>query len=115
MKKTEINFKVELDDQNVPEKIWWQATDGSPEYSETKTVSINLWDQEKQNTLRIDLWSKDLRIDEMKKFYVDILGGMSQSVLTATGDSIISNKLKILCDELVVHIEKELKEGKRST
>ena len=74
MKKTEINFKVELDDQNVPEKIWWKATDGSPEFTEAKSVSINLWDQEKQNTLRIDLWAKDLRIDEMKKFYVDILG-----------------------------------------
>ena len=109
MRKTEINFKVELDDKHVPEKIWWQATDGSPELTETKTVSINLWDQEKQNTLRIDLWAKDLRIDEMKKFYVDILGGMSQSILTATGDTFISNKLKKLCDELVIHIEKESK------
>jgi len=27
MKKSEINFKIELDQNNVPEKILWDATD----------------------------------------------------------------------------------------
>jgi len=113
MKKTEITFRVELDDQQVPEKIMWKATDGSPKFEKTKTISVNLWDQEKQNTLRIDLWSKDLRVDEMKKFYVDILGGMSQTILSSTGDTFISNKLKTLCEELVTHIDNESKDQKK--
>ena len=109
MKKSEINFKVELNDQNIPERIWWRASDGSPELKEIKSVSLNLWDPDEQNTLRIDLWTKDMHIDEMKRFYVDILGGMSQSILSATGDTRISNKLKTLCNELVSIIESDQK------
>ena len=112
MRKSEINFKVKLDDQNIPEKIWWLATDGNPEFKEIKSVSLNVWDHNLQNTLMIDLWTKDMRVDDMKRFYVDILGGMSQSILSATGDTHMANKIKKLREELVESIKIEQKGGK---
>src|SRR5688572_12759355 len=61
MKKSTINFTVDLDAQNVPEKIYWEATDKpDPKLSETKAICIALWDHEQKNTLRIDLWAKDM-------------------------------------------------------
>ena len=69
MKKSEIKFIVTLDKENIPEKIEWMAEDSlSDSLSETKSISLSLWDEKKNNTLRIDLWTKEMKTDEMKRF-----------------------------------------------
>ncbi|HEY9005549.1 gliding motility protein GldC [Ohtaekwangia sp.] len=106
MKKSTINFSVELDQNNVPDKILWDATDKpDPGLSETKSMSVALWDHKHKNTLRIDLWTKDMPVDEMKRFYIDCIGGLAQSALTATGDEYIANEINALCDRLVKHLQ----------
>jgi gliding motility-associated protein GldC len=117
MKTTDISFIVSLDARNYPEKITWTASDAENLPHETKSISLNVWDHRERNTLRIDLWTKDMRTDEMKKFVIDCLGGMAQSVLNSTGDSYMSSELNLLCDKLAEHVRKETSpdEGKRST
>ena len=107
MKKSTIQFKIELDSNNVPEKIEWDATE-KPEsgLSETKAISINLWDHQQKNTMRIDLWAKDMPVEDMKRFYIDCVGGLSQSVLSSTGDEFIANEMNVLCDRLAKHLQK---------
>lgn len=106
MKKSTINFSVELDHNNVPDKILWDATDKpDPGLSETKSMSVALWDHKHKNTLRIDLWTKDMPVHEMKRFYIDCIGGLAQSALTATGDEYIANEINALCERLVKHIQ----------
>ncbi len=112
MKKSEINFEIELDEKSVPEKIMWNATDASDEIKETKSISISLWDHEEKNSMRIDLWTKDMPVDDMKRFYIDCLGGMAQSVLNATGDEFMAQEMNDLCDKMVAHVEKEMREQK---
>lgn len=105
MKKSTIQFTIELDENNIPEKIEWDATEKpDPGMSETKSISISLWDHVQQNTMRIDLWSKDMPVDEMKKFYVDCIGGISQSVLSSTQDEFMAKEMDALCDRLTRHI-----------
>ncbi|MBX2969485.1 MAG: gliding motility protein GldC [Cyclobacteriaceae bacterium] len=108
MRKTNINFTVELDQNNIPDKILWDASDkpdAAP--SETKSISISLWDEAQKNTLRIDLWTKDMPVDEMKRFYIDCLGGLAQSMLTSTGDEFMAQETNALCDRLVKHLSSE--------
>ncbi len=106
MKKKSIQFTVELDENNLPERITWDATDKpDPEMKDTKAVTIALWDHTQHNTLRIDLWTKDMPVDEMKRFYIECLGGFAQSILTATGDEVIANETYDLCERLVKHIQ----------
>jgi gliding motility-associated protein GldC len=107
MKKSTINFTVELDQNNIPDKIRWDATDKpDPGLSETKAISVALWDHTEKNTLRIDLWTKDMPIDDMKRFYIDCIGGVAQSALTATGDEYMANEVNALCERLVAHLKK---------
>jgi gliding motility-associated protein GldC len=108
MRKSTINFTVHLDQKNIPEKILWDATD-KPEsgLSETKAISVALWDEKEKNTLRIDLWTKDMPVDEMKRFYIDCIGGIAQSILSATGDEAMANETNALCEKLVNHLRKE--------
>ncbi len=107
MKKSTVNFEIELDEQNIPENIYWQASD-NPEgivKTRTKSVSIALWDHDNQNTMRIDIWSKDMPLDEMKRFYIDSIGGLAQSILNATGDEFMANEMSALCDKFVDHLK----------
>ena len=106
MRKSTIEFTIELDEQNVPEKIVWDATDKPEEgLTETKAISIALWDQQQKNTMRIDLWTKEMPVDEMKRFYIDCIGGLAQSALTATGDEYLANEMNALCEKLVKHVQ----------
>ncbi|MDZ4715752.1 MAG: gliding motility protein GldC [Cytophagales bacterium] len=105
MKQSTIQFTIQLDDTNTPEKIEWEATDKPEEgLSETKAISIALWDQLQKNTMRIDLWAKDMPVDEMKRFYIDCVGGLSQSVLTSTGDEFMAAEMDALCERLAKHV-----------
>lgn len=114
MKTSDISFKIELDNDRVPEKIFWSATEKPDEgMEETKAISISLWDQLQQNTLRIDLWAKDMPVDEMKKFYIDTLGGLSQSLLNSTGDEYMANEINAVCEKLVKHVEEEIRRSRK--
>jgi gliding motility-associated protein GldC len=106
MKKSTIQFEVELDDKNIPTKILWDATDKpDPGLTETKSISVALWDHKQKNTLRIDLWAKDMPVLEMKRFHIDCLGGLAQSVLTATGDEHMASEINELCERLVAYLK----------
>ncbi|RAV98099.1 gliding motility protein GldC [Pseudochryseolinea flava] len=108
MKKSTISFTVELDAQNVPEKILWDATDKpDPGLSQTKSISVALWDHTQENTLRIDLWTKDMPVDDMKRFHVECLGGIAQSILSSTNDEFMANEINALCERLVKHVQSE--------
>lgn len=107
MKKSTIQFEVELDSNNIPERIRWDAND-KPDGGlvDTKSISISVWDHDQKNTLRIDLWTKDMPVDEMKRFYIECIGGLSQSVLRATGDEHMAKEIDDLCDRLVRYVRK---------
>jgi len=105
MKKSTIQFTIHLDETNTPERIEWEATEKpDPGLTESKSISISLWDHIQKNTMRIDLWTKDMPVYEMKRFYIDCVGGLAQSVLTSTGDELMSSEMNALCERLATHI-----------
>ena len=110
MKKSTINFNVELDENNIPEKIIWTASDKPDgESEETKAVSIALWDEKQMNAMRIDLWTKEMTVEEMKYFYINSLSGYAQMILNSTGDEFMSKATVELCDKLAEHLKEEEK------
>jgi gliding motility-associated protein GldC len=112
MKNSEIKFQVELDEKSLPKSITWNASDKEEEGLEaTKSISLNVWDNLNHSTLRIDLWTEEMSVVEMKRFYIDILGGMAQTILNSTADEYMSEEIKELCDRLVLHINEENKKA----
>ena len=108
MKKSNINFVVGLDAQNIPDKITWEATDQTTDGpSDTRAISLSIWDHHEKNTLRIDLWTKEMTVEEMKQFCITAIGGLAQTVLNATGDTVMAEEMDQLCNRLVKHVEKE--------
>jgi len=93
MKTSEIKFKVSVDENHLPVKIEWDAPD-SGEKSECKSVMISLWDANENNTLRIDLWTKDMTVDEMKKFYHQNIMTLTDTYVRATNDNATAEQVR---------------------
>lgn len=98
MKKTsEIKFTITLDENNLPEKITWEASDAKVK-SECKAILLSVWDAAENNTLRIDLYTKDFYVEEMKKFFHQSLHLMGDTFKRATGEEKIVEDLRDYCD-----------------
>jgi gliding motility-associated protein GldC len=95
MKQSTIKIDVLLDPNKIPEQINWQATDSSADMSQkAKAMSIAFWDAADKTALRIDLWTKDMMIDEMGDFYYQMLMGMADSFNRSTNQQELSDELK---------------------
>ena len=104
MKKSEIYFSIALDENNVPEAISWRATDAGEKIHFAKAINIALWDREQAGTMKIDLWTKDMPVNEMKYFRIETIGSMAESLKTATNDDVMVSKMRALCEELSKHV-----------
>jgi gliding motility-associated protein GldC len=49
--------------------LLWSAQDGGIELSEAKAIMLSVWDS-KVESMRIDLWTKEMPVDEMKIFFI---------------------------------------------
>lgn len=98
MKTAEIKLTVQLDDNNIPERILWESTDSqNKEALPVQAFMLSLWDQSYKNTLKIDLWTKDMPVDEMKRFFYETLQTMGDTFLRATGEKNIVEDLRDYC------------------
>lgn len=111
MKKSEIRFSIALDENKVPEAISWSATDAGPDIHFAKAINIALWDREQVGTMKIDLWTKDMPVDEMKRFCVDNIGSMAENIVTATDDKEMAARMRALCKELSDYLDKQEQNG----
>ncbi len=96
--KSEIKIAIELDENRVPEKMQWTARDGGVAKESTKAMLLSLWDATQQESVRIDLWTKDMPVDEMQIFFHQTLVGMTESFMRATGDEKMGATMKDFCD-----------------
>ncbi|MDP4989069.1 MAG: gliding motility protein GldC, partial [Polaribacter sp.] len=59
---------------------------------------ISVWDHKQKDTLRMDLWTKDMPIDEMKQFYYQTLVSMADTYERATNDLKMSATMRDFCE-----------------
>ena len=102
---SKIELNVELDDNRIPEKLFWTAQDGGITNEEAKAMMLAVWDAKTQETLRIDLWTKDMPVDEMKVFFHQTLVAMSNTFNRATQDEKMTATMKDFCDYFAEKLE----------
>ena len=102
---SEIKFLFELDDNRVPEKLMWSAQDGGVEAQEAKAIMLSIWDSKAKESMRIDLWTKDMPVDEMKIFFHQTLLSMTETFQRATGDEKMSATMQDFCDYFAEKLE----------
>ncbi|MEO6820710.1 MAG: gliding motility protein GldC [Ginsengibacter sp.] len=96
MIESTINIKVLLDAEKVPQKISWNATGSTAEEPQSaKAMCVAFWDSMDKSALRIDLWTKDMMVDEMADFYHQVFVTMGDTFLRATQNAELSNDIKV--------------------
>ena len=81
---SDILLRVELDENRIPERLHWEAEDGGIINQEAKAMLLSVWDHKTKETLRIDLWTKDMPMDEMKLFFHQTFLTMAETFYKAT-------------------------------
>ena len=102
---SEIRLKVGLDENRVPEELNWSAEDGGVNNEDAKAMLLSVWDSKNQESLKIDLWTKDMPVDEMKTFFHQTLVSLSDTFMKATQDEKMTATMKDFCDYFAEKLE----------
>ncbi len=102
---SKIELNVELDENRIPEKLTWSAEDGGVSNAEAKAMLLSVWDSAAKEMLRIDLWTKDMPVDEMKIFFHQTLVAMTNTFNRATQDEKMTATMKDFCDYFAEALE----------
>ncbi|MEM8507519.1 MAG: gliding motility protein GldC [Bacteroidota bacterium] len=102
---SEIRLKVGLDENRVPEELSWSAEDGGINNEEAKAMLLSVWDSKNKESLKIDLWTKDMPVEEMKLFFHQTLVTMSDTFMRATQDEKMTATMKDFCEYFAEKLE----------
>jgi gliding motility-associated protein GldC len=85
MHNSTITIDVQLDPEKVPQQISWRASDSTADLAQkAKAMMISFWDGADKSALRIDLWTKDMMVDEMSDFFYQTIMTMADTYQRAT-------------------------------
>lgn len=106
MQKKDINITVELDDKNVATNIAFKADDmPNIDAVNCRAMLLSFWDAHNKDTLKLDLWTRDMTVDEMKIFFHQTLVTMADTLERSIDDERISGDMRDFCDYFAERME----------
>jgi gliding motility-associated protein GldC len=99
-RKAEIKLTVDLDDDNLPTAIQWEATDApgtGPAFC--GAMMLSLWEGETRTTAAIDLWTRDTTVEELSVYFHQAFHKMADTYLRATRNAEIANLIHEFGDD----------------
>ena len=93
-RKANIDIQISLNENNIPEQIFWKATDTKNNQADAQAFFVSFWDSDTKNSFNIDLWTKDMTMEEMKFFIFQNFLKMSNILERSTGDENLVRKTK---------------------
>jgi gliding motility-associated protein GldC len=116
MASSSIIIDVNTDENRVPESINWKATDSTMQNPQkARAMMLALWDGAEKTALRIDLWTKEMMVDEMADFFYQTLMTMADTYGRATQHQELVGDMKTFAKDFYEKFrEKQLKENKAS-
>lgn len=95
MDKSTITIDVFLDPTKTPEQILWNASASTADNAQAaKAMMLAFWDGKDKTALRIDLWTKEMMVDEMADFFYQTLMTMADTYNRATKQTELVNDMK---------------------
>jgi len=94
MTKSEIKIEVTLDENRHPSEIKWRADDSNQKENHSKAMLLSFFDKESLETLKIDLWTNDMQIDEMDRFFFNTLKSMADTYYRSTNNQKLASQMQ---------------------
>jgi gliding motility-associated protein GldC len=90
----EITLTVNLDNDNLPTRIKWQASEAlTDEPTLCQSMMLSLWDSNNKTTVAIDLWTKDTTIEDMNLYFYQVFHKMADTYLRATKNTEVAQSI----------------------
>ena len=114
MSVSSIIIDVHTDENKIPDAITWNATDTTADQAQkAKAMMLAFWDGAEKTALRIDLWTKDMMIDEMADFFYQTMMTMADTYGRATNHTEMVGDMKKFAQEFYQRFrDKQMKENK---
>ena len=114
MEHSTITIKVKLDENKIPQQIEWNATGTTTQHTQqAKGLMLAFWDGAEKTAMRIDLWTKEMMVDEMTDFFYQTFMTMADTYNRATQHEEIVEEMKKFAHEFYHKSrEKQMKENK---
>ena len=114
MNKSSITINVQMDGNRVPESISWSASDTTiGAEQKAKAFILSFWDSAEKTAMRIDLWTKDMMIDEMADFFYQTMMTMADTYGRATKHNETVDEMKKFARDFYDRArQQQLKENK---
>lgn len=96
VKKSSIKIDIGLNEEKVPVAMHWAASD-SPDAGKSrpcKAMMLAMFDSENKDTLRIDLWTKEMQVIEMDRFFFQTMKSMADSYFKATQNAELASAMQ---------------------
>lgn len=95
-KTSEIKITVGLNEEKIPVELHWEADDnmGQAGASPCKAMILALFDEETKETLRMDLWTKNMQVVEMDRFFFQTLRAMADTYYKATQNAQLASAMQ---------------------
>jgi gliding motility-associated protein GldC len=106
---SKVIFEVGLDENRIPEKIQWSADDAQVSNEPAEAVMISVWNDQTKETLRMDLWTKEMKMFEMQVFFHQTLKSMADVYRRATNDDKMADTMMDFVDYFEEKLELEKK------
>lgn len=104
MSENTITIKVSTDENHVPTDIVWSAEGEDVENRQAKAMWLAIWDEKDGASMNMDLWTKDMSVDEMKRFVCDSMMTLANTLETATSDKGHAEAMRGFTSELAKRI-----------
>lgn len=115
MPKKEIKLTIELDANNVPDKIEWEATDaGFTGKKPVTSMMLYLWDPEAKNSMSIDLWTKEMMLAHMNAHFVHNLISMADTYQRASGNAALANDIRQFANDFSDKLKSAQQQGSKN-
>ena len=95
-KKSRITIDVGLNDQNLPVEMKWAASDNpaGSKPAPCKAMLLSLFDERTKETLKIDLWTRDMQVVEMDRMFYQTLRALSDTYFRSTQNKELANQMQ---------------------
>lgn len=93
-KYSEIRLRIGLDEQNTPTEIIWEADDDGKDSHPCKAMLLSLFDEQRRDTVKIDLWTTTMQVNEMDRFFFQTLRGLADTYFRATKNQELATQMQ---------------------
>ncbi len=88
VKQSIVTINVGLNKDNLPVEIKWKTSDvpDSVPMQDAKAMLISFFDRTTRDTLKMDLWTLDMQVEEMDRLVFHTLRSMADTYFKATNN-----------------------------